>query len=372
MPDKEQDHTTRSFNKETTPRGRDGKSLELTSGELDPQLLDQMGGTFEQVARELGMAPKLELISAAFHYSLGGLVNRVDGAESYLGEEAELLELLQRAPRTLWHRVQQVEKRLRKIYESLDLLLKKPVQALRTIGAVELHKYTSNTEGLDEVALGIKLGDVSRRAHDVRNSLIPLIGNLSLLGFRLRKDQALPVARRTVVPGDIQKLTVLTSPALRMIKTILNREESKNLSLADLVQALKLHVNAYGVVLEAPFNEPGVKALSTGSDLALSTEDLYRLLFNLVDNAKKHGGAKKVSLTVTRKGNSVEIRLKDDGTGFSRDPFGVQASDGHGYGVQGCRTICEAAGGTLSTGPIGEPGAEWAIVLPLKTSAIQR
>jgi signal transduction histidine kinase len=114
----------------------------------------------------------------------------------------------------------------------------------------------------------------------------------------------------------------------------------------------------------------------TGS-ARLDVEALRRAVENLLDNARKHSGARSVSLSVSMRGGKLELAVEDAGRGVPPalarsvfEPFargeGRNGAAGTGLGLAIVREIAREHGGEveLST-PAGGQGARFAIRIPL-------
>lgn len=112
--------------------------------------------------------------------------------------------------------------------------------------------------------------------------------------------------------------------------------------------------------------------------LTANEQTLWLLLDNIAKNARKHGDARRLQISVTDEGDFVEVSISDDGKGvddsvkntlFER---GVTSGDGHGIGladaIQRMATMhgsidCEAHGGLPSRHEGIERGAKFVITL---------
>lgn len=93
-----------------------------------------------------------------------------------------------------------------------------------------------------------------------------------------------------------------------------------------------------------------VRANTGGGRLVPQLEDtIYRLVQESLNNAVRHGGARRAIVEVFEEGSKVTVRVVDDGSGF--DPDAPRA----GYGLTGMRERVALAGGELeiSSGPDG-------------------
>ena len=93
-----------------------------------------------------------------------------------------------------------------------------------------------------------------------------------------------------------------------------------------------------------------VRANTGGGRLVPQLEDtIYRLVQESLNNAVRHGGARRAIVEVFEEGSKVTVRVVDDGSGFDPDAPRV------GYGLTGMRERVALAGGELeiSSGPEG-------------------
>lgn len=94
---------------------------------------------------------------------------------------------------------------------------------------------------------------------------------------------------------------------------------------------------------------------------------LYHVIQEAIKNAALHGAAKNIRIEAHKTGDSLFIRIEDDGTGFQE-----HFTKNHGRGIQIMRYRAELLGGTLTITnkkTSGEPGAGVVIIctLPLRT-----
>jgi signal transduction histidine kinase len=114
----------------------------------------------------------------------------------------------------------------------------------------------------------------------------------------------------------------------------------------------------------------------TGS-ARLDVEALRRAVENLLDNARKHSGARAVALSVSMRGGMLELAVEDAGRGVPPalarsvfEPFargeGQNGAAGTGLGLAIVREIAREHGGEveLST-PASGHGARFTIRIPL-------
>ena len=85
-----------------------------------------------------------------------------------------------------------------------------------------------------------------------------------------------------------------------------------------------------------------VRANAGGGRLVPQLEDtIYRLVQESLNNAIRHGGARRAIVEVFEEDGSITVRVADDGSGF--DPDAPRS----GYGLTGMRERVALAGGEL-------------------------
>jgi len=99
--------------------------------------------------------------------------------------------------------------------------------------------------------------------------------------------------------------------------------------------------------------------VSAGVDLVV-----YRVVQEALTNARKHAGPSlgKVAVRLRYEGDSLEVRVTDDGRGPGARPGG---EPGGGHGLVGMRERVAAYGGKLRTGPRPGGGFEVVATLPI-------
>jgi len=112
----------------------------------------------------------------------------------------------------------------------------------------------------------------------------------------------------------------------------------------------------------------------------LDGEQMQRVIFNIIDNSIKHNKGREIHIDTTLQqiGNSVIIRLKDDGTGVSEvqlsrlfdifyrgDESRTNSSKGNGLGLSIAKKIVTAHGGKITAE--NSNGLAIVIELPIET-----
>lgn len=173
--------------------------------------------------------------------------------------------------------------------------------------------------------------------------------------------------------ADIDRMTGIIESVLTYTRSELNAEESHEVSLTSLVEAVVADYQDMGQPVElleitsAPLRTSGSLFMSKRGKIVVPEMrrvlvqarpvSLHRALSNLIDNALKYGRRARVSLTATSQ-NAV-ISVEDEGNDYTdamladlMAPFkrGANASaiEGFGMGLTIVATIAEQHGGDLS------------------------
>ncbi len=214
-------------------------------------------------------------------------------------------------------------------------------------------------------------------AHELRNPMTPMIGQIDLLLAGLRTGRYSPelmVQRlgriRRVMDHYLKRATALLD---------VSRITSGNLwlepTLFDLCELVREVVDTFAetasyagspISVEAPASLPG-----TWDRLAME-----QIIDNLVSNAVKYGGRKPVRVRADDLGDRVRLRVGDQGPGISADDrariFGRferavglnEQRSGFGVGLWVVGQLVEATGGTITVDDAPGGGTVFAVTVP--------
>lgn len=220
---------------------------------------------------------------------------------------------------------------------------------------------------LDQVSISMQAKDVfiSNAAHQLRN---PIAG-ISAMTEAVRSARTFDEMKERT--GE---LAVASRHASDLANKLLTLERAKGQSedfapigarafLGDL--RAKLGEGGVPVVFEAPDGD--FRFTGDGTLLA-------EAVVNLVDNARRHGGAglRTIRVRLSREGGEVRIEVADDGQGMAladveraKDRFvQLEQSQGSGLGLAIAEAIALGHKGRLEITPLS-PGLAVAVVLPM-------
>ena len=178
------------------------------------------------------------------------------------------------------------------------------------------------------------------------------------------------------IAGQAERAGVI----IRRIRSFVRRREHRreNLDISDVVREAL-------VLFEGQASRSGVPLhlqLATGLPLLSADRiEIEQVLLNLLQNAldaMSDPGARRrgIGVSTIRSGNTVEVAIRDYGTGLSPeveahlfDTFFTTKPQGLGLGLPICRTIVESHGGRLWATNEATGGLTMRFTLPLPTEA---
>ena len=214
-------------------------------------------------------------------------------------------------------------------------------------------------------------------AHELRNPMTPILGQIDLLlaGMRAGRHSPEQVERRLGRVRQAMERYLKRAAALLDVSRItagkleLEPVPCDLSEIAHEVVGTLAEVARYAgspIAVEAPPFLPG-----TWDRLAME-----QIIDNLVSNAVKYGGRRPVSVCAEDLGGSVRVRVRDGGPGisasdrariFGRFERAVGASDrrsGFGVGLWVVGQLVEAMRGTVTVDDAPGGGSVFAVTLP--------
>ncbi len=93
--------------------------------------------------------------------------------------------------------------------------------------------------------------------------------------------------------------------------------------------------------------------------------ELVRILAEALQNVARHAGARRVDVVVRAGHGRLEVRVRDDGRGFTPRDLGALQADGH-LGIVGMAERARNVGGSLRVSAVPGGGTEIVAVTPLE------
>ncbi|MGI9220322.1 MAG: sensor histidine kinase [Woeseiaceae bacterium] len=211
--------------------------------------------------------------------------------------------------------------------------------------------------GRQEVAVWKKVIRVI--SHELNNSLAP-ISSLAHSGkIALGKGDSDNLQKiLTAIADRSQHLQSFIENYVKFAR--LSSPQLESVSLLPIMRDLQVE---YGVDLETDGLEEPVKLDST---------QYQHLMINLIRNALEADEAGRVSVSVTRNSDQLNVSVRDTGPGMNKDvlqnallPFYSTKQNGTGLGLALCREIVEGHNGQIGLSNRAEGGLEVRVKLPV-------
>jgi signal transduction histidine kinase len=214
-------------------------------------------------------------------------------------------------------------------------------------------------------------------AHDLRAPLNALVGYASLLGEGAfgpltteQRDVSATLERQAIELVDLLGATL----DIARLETGRLPVRSEELDLREVLATL-----AAGTFAQP--TRDGLVEWNAAGDLPRIVSDRVKvkeIVQNLVDNALKHGGRRRVQVETeaTPDRDAIRVRVRDAGPGIPSDlmphlfeAFRPGASGGTGFGLYLVRSFAEALGGRVTAHSFPGAGTTITVELPLLAAA---
>lgn len=230
-----------------------------------------------------------------------------------------------------------------------------------------------------ELAAAVEARDtfIAVAAHELRNPMQPIIGQIELLLNSIRVGRCPPdqVKRR------LERVQYAMHHYIKRAGILLDVSRINSGKLQLELEAIDIMALLHGVTADAAdaAQRAGSPITVTGPDTLLVTWDRLaseQIVDNLLSNAIKYGGSSPIGLSAELRGGDVHIRVRDHGGGipsadrarvferFERAVGPGARRSGFGIGLWIVRQLAEAMGGTVSLGDGPDGGALFTVTLP--------
>jgi two-component system, LuxR family, sensor kinase FixL len=197
---------------------------------------------------------------------------------------------------------------------------------------------------LEQEILAISNREQRRIGQDLHDGLCQELAGIQLMAEVLEQD--LKSKRDSAQAGKIAESVRRAISHTRMLARGLSPVEVENNGLMSALHELAQNTAALfhiGCSFECP-------APVLVRDNAAATH-LYRIAQEAINNAVKHGRARKVVIRLAVEGKLVRLRVEDDGGGFKEAPAGH-----HGMGLHIMKYRSEVVGAKLTVTPAPKRG----------------
>ena len=176
---------------------------------------------------------------------------------------------------------------------------------------------------------------------------------------------------------ELGRLQILIDKVLKMsalekdVELVHLENVNLNKTIEDVLRSLKLYLNQNGVVCQ--YNYSGRNSIVKGD-----TVHLTNVIYNLVDNAVKYGGASpQIRLSLVELPSKVKFEITDNGIGIPAEYqpkifdrfFRVPTNDihdvkGHGLGLNYVASVVKQLNGKIEVDSVVNQGTTFTITLP--------
>lgn len=237
--------------------------------------------------------------------------------------------------------------------------------------------HSDNEHLVEELRAAIAARDefIAIAAHELRNPMTPIVGQVQLLLSRARREQVSPVLLQGLEMLEVAVDHYVNRATTLLEITRLNAEQVQlQLSTFDLCELVRDCVRKYQQLAERAGStlHCDLEASVEGTWDRLATE---QILDNLVSNAIRYGDGNPVTVEVRSDPDSVVVRVIDRGIGvapadrerifqrFER-ASGVSRSGGFGIGLWLSSKLVQAQAGVLELESEPGSGSTFIVRLP--------
>ncbi|WP_210364006.1 PAS domain-containing sensor histidine kinase [Bacillus sp. REN3] len=227
----------------------------------------------------------------------------------------------------------------------------------------ELRQTEEHLRRTDKLSV---VGELSASvAHEIRNPLTSLKGLVQLLQMEDKKHQMyyqIMLEELNRINHIVSELLLLAKPQqVKFIKADLQ------LILYNVISLLTPEASMHNIQIE-------FEALDRSVMVECEPNQLKQLFINVVKNAiEASESGDVVQITVQRSDNQVNVKIKDEGCGMSKElmerigePFYSSKEKGTGLGMTVSFKIVQSHNGTIKFNSEPEKGTEVLVQLPLK------
>ena len=225
---------------------------------------------------------------------------------------------------------------------------------------LQLEERNRELQALSERAIDAQeeeRGAIAQSLHDdTGQALSMLIIHLDRIDERIQPDQK-------NLKIQVADARALASNSLTELRRILSGLRPAILDDLGLVPAIRWYArtNLEGIGVNVV-----VKAPSVPLELSPAiTTTLFRIVQEAVNNIVRHAGAGSVTIVLQLNGESIQLRVEDDGCGFDPNDASRDAVELQRLGLLGIRERAELLGGEIQIESAPEKGTRLQVSIPL-------
>lgn len=255
----------------------------------------------------------------------------------------------------------------------------------RPLGAPPAHDYDDDPEHhIARLTEAVAARDtfIAVAAHELRNPMTPLVGQIDLLLSAIRAGRVTPAQ----IEARLERIQHIVHRYMKRAEILLDvsrltqgrlQLELEAIDLAALVRKVVGDFADHARRVNVPLTVVGPDSLrGIGDGLALE-----QIVENLVSNALKYGGCTPVEVRIEAHADTVRIQVRDHGPGipqeararvfeqFERAVGRGQRRTGFGVGLWVVRHLVEAMNGMVAIEDATGGGALFSVILPLQVTS---
>ena len=228
----------------------------------------------------------------------------------------------------------------------------------------------SKNEMLDRLN-SMKIEFFQNMNHDFKTPLTVISASVldavDMLDFEINKEEMYDTLNDA--QSEIMRMSRMVDSAVKQASMYDSRQDMEPIDIAPL---LRESADTHRVLVERHGNALTIDVPQSLPLTTANTDMLLLVLSNLFTNANRHTRNGEISIRAGEKSGSVNVSVKDSGTGIKPEMLphvfkrGISDS-GSGLGLSICQTAIEAHGGKISVKSEYGFGTEVVFVLPITT-----
>jgi CheY-like chemotaxis protein len=207
-------------------------------------------------------------------------------------------------------------------------------------------------------------------AHELRNSIAPIINAVHLIRLRSGQDSELP-GILAIIERQLAAMTH-TLEAVTLAERLSCGEVTLQRQSVDVSSVVQAAVQACRPLIESRRQNVRIVSGPRAAWIDADPKLLQRALANVIDNAARYGDeGGDIAIHISSSASEAALSIRDSGPGISADmlprvfdALNHPARGGLGLGLTVARAVCELHGGNIGV-KSGGRGTEFTINLPL-------